>query len=135
MPELTPALQALHFNTYYHGVSCYVLSASCYYKMEQYPKAIANCNAVLATAPSNIKANKIKMLSCEHVGEYEQALRCAEVVLCLKDKYSCHGRTPQEKQLLMVQTHYDALKLKLGLSNHKLGKDDASCESSDGNER
>lgn len=39
-PVLSALLQATQFNTYYYGVDCYLLSASCYYKMEQYERAV-----------------------------------------------------------------------------------------------
>lgn len=110
MPELSSILQALHFNTYYHAVDCYVLSASCYYRMEQFDRAIANCNSVLESAATNIKANKIKMLACSHLGLYEEALQAAETILKLKDGYSCHGRTLTQGTYTMVSQQYALLK-------------------------
>lgn len=79
-------LQATHFNTYYHTVDCYVLSAQCYYRMGQYERAVQDCDSVLQTAFDNIKANKIKMLSCEAMADFEEAIKCAELIISLKDK-------------------------------------------------
>ena len=60
MPELSGMLQALHFNIYYHVLNCHVLSASCYYKMEQYDRALEQCDLVLQSDCNDVKANKVK---------------------------------------------------------------------------
>ncbi len=65
--QLSALLQVTDFKLYSHILECYLLSASCYLKMEQYERAISNCDTVI-TIETNIEALKTKSYACEQLG-------------------------------------------------------------------
>ncbi len=62
-PVLSKLLCVTHFNTYRHLQDAYLLSASCFFKMELYQECLNQCQTVLAIDESNAKALKIKNLA------------------------------------------------------------------------
>ena len=69
-------LQVTDFKLYSHVLECYLLAASCYLKMEQYERAIANCDTVIEVE-TNLDALKTKSYACEQLGLTQMAFSCS----------------------------------------------------------
>ena len=69
-------LQVTDFKLYSHVLECYLLAANCYLKMEQFERAISNCDTVIEVE-TNIEALKTKSYACEQLGQTQMALSCS----------------------------------------------------------
>lgn len=69
-------LSMTDFKLYSHVLECYLLAANCYLKMEQFERAIANCDTVIEVE-TNLDALKTKSYACEQLGLTQMALSCS----------------------------------------------------------
>ena len=74
--QLSALLHVTDFKLYSHVLDCYLLAANCYLKMEQYERAIANCDTVIEVETS-LEALKTKSYACEQLGLTQMALSCS----------------------------------------------------------